>query len=186
MDTLKWSAEQRRDELGHGPRSKTKGVCPVCRKPLDQKDEPGPRRSLIPLEIQLTTRSKATGKRKRSAESAAEQDDERKLVRDVKGKGVARDAVGLDGAGDDNDGPVEVNDDARGYDQGLVHNPVFQPGRQSQPQPELEQEQLQPAQPLQHESFWGTFPDSDSIFGLGLGYEDERSWEELGHIVDIS
>lgn len=55
VDTLKWSIEQRRHDLP-GNR-KIKGVCPVCRKPLDIKDA-GPGRHLIPLEIKLMVRLK--------------------------------------------------------------------------------------------------------------------------------
>ncbi|OAP62627.1 hypothetical protein AYL99_01854 [Fonsecaea erecta] len=56
VDTLKWSAEARRDQM---PMSrKPKGVCPVCRKPLDVKDTPGVGRGLIPLELKLLVRKR--------------------------------------------------------------------------------------------------------------------------------
>ncbi|KIV93217.1 hypothetical protein PV10_04452 [Exophiala mesophila] len=55
VDTLKWSIEQRRHDLPAN--RKTKGVCPVCRKPLDIKDT-GTGRHLIPLEIKLMVRLK--------------------------------------------------------------------------------------------------------------------------------
>jgi hypothetical protein len=60
VDTLNWSIEQRRE--GAPANRKVRGVCPVCRKPLDLKDTPGTGRSLIPLELKLLVR-----KRKREA-----------------------------------------------------------------------------------------------------------------------
>ena len=64
---MRWSEEQRQDEFVH---AKSKGTCPVCRKPMASKDLAGGGRTLIPLEVKLTTKQKAV---------------------DVKGKGVARD-----------------------------------------------------------------------------------------------
>ena len=70
IETLKWSSNQRRDDA-HAVR-KVRGVCPVCRKPLDSRDTaPAAGRGLIPLELKFMTK-----KRKRPEESAA-----------VKGKG---------------------------------------------------------------------------------------------------
>ncbi len=62
VDTLNWSIEQRREDAPGNPR-KVKGVCPVCRKPLDLKDTPGTGRSLVPLELKLMIK-----KRKREPE----------------------------------------------------------------------------------------------------------------------
>ncbi|BCR88727.1 uncharacterized protein ACHE_41291A [Aspergillus chevalieri] len=56
IDTLKFSEEQRADSATKGPR----GTCPVCRKPLARKDEAGPKRSLVPLKLQLTKRSRTS------------------------------------------------------------------------------------------------------------------------------
>jgi hypothetical protein len=50
IDTLNWSIDQRREDLP--PNRKVKGVCPVCRKPLELKDT-GTGRHLIPLELKL-------------------------------------------------------------------------------------------------------------------------------------
>ncbi|KAJ9662206.1 hypothetical protein H2198_001557 [Neophaeococcomyces mojaviensis] len=61
VDTPNWSIEQRRED---GPANrKVKGVCSVCRKPLDLKDTPGAGRSLVPLELKLLVK-----KRKREPE----------------------------------------------------------------------------------------------------------------------
>jgi Zinc finger, C3HC4 type (RING finger) len=59
IDTLRFSQQQRRDDAGT---SKAKGTCPVCRKPLARKDEPGNGRTLVPLEIKLSTRRDLKGK----------------------------------------------------------------------------------------------------------------------------
>ena len=56
VDTLNWSMEQRRE--AHPGNRKLKGVCPVCRKPLDLKDTPGTGRSLVPLELKLMVRKR--------------------------------------------------------------------------------------------------------------------------------
>lgn len=56
IDTLNWSIEQRREDAP--PTRKVKGVCPVCRKPLDLKDASGPGRNLVPLELKLMTRKR--------------------------------------------------------------------------------------------------------------------------------
>ncbi|KAJ9604284.1 hypothetical protein H2200_011118 [Cladophialophora chaetospira] len=61
IDTLNWSIEQRREDAPAN--RKVKGVCPVCRKPLDLKDTPGSGRSLVPLELKLLVK-----KRKRDPE----------------------------------------------------------------------------------------------------------------------
>ncbi|KAL2800497.1 hypothetical protein BJX66DRAFT_290984 [Aspergillus keveii] len=45
--------EERTDQAG-----KSRGTCPVCRKPLARQDSPGPKRSLVPLKIRLTTKKK--------------------------------------------------------------------------------------------------------------------------------
>lgn len=50
IDTLNWSMEQRRGETP--PSRKLRGVCPVCRKPLDMIDA-GPRKNLVPLELKF-------------------------------------------------------------------------------------------------------------------------------------
>ncbi|KAK5044815.1 hypothetical protein LTR84_010471 [Exophiala bonariae] len=50
IDTLNWSMEQRRGETP--PSRKLRGVCPVCRKPLDLIDS-GPRKNLVPLELKF-------------------------------------------------------------------------------------------------------------------------------------
>ncbi|KAL2851509.1 hypothetical protein BJY01DRAFT_117057 [Aspergillus pseudoustus] len=47
--------EERADNAGKTAR----GTCPVCRKPLARQDSPGPRRTLVPLEIRLTTKKKS-------------------------------------------------------------------------------------------------------------------------------
>lgn len=56
LDTLNWSIEQRREAAP--PTRKVKGVCPVCRKPLDTKDVPGAGRSLVPLELRLLVKKR--------------------------------------------------------------------------------------------------------------------------------
>ena len=54
IDTLKWSEQQRTQDLAR----KSDGVCPVCRKTVKRKDKQSDRgRSLIPLAIKLTTKS---------------------------------------------------------------------------------------------------------------------------------
>ncbi|ERF68270.1 hypothetical protein EPUS_02726 [Endocarpon pusillum Z07020] len=62
LDTLRFSAQQRRDEAATTNNSKSKGTCPVCRKPLARKDEPGTGRTLVPLEIKLSTKRDLKGK----------------------------------------------------------------------------------------------------------------------------
>ncbi|KAL2429777.1 hypothetical protein ABEF95_010340 [Exophiala dermatitidis] len=77
MDTLNWSIEQRRD--GAPPNRKVRGVCPVCRKPLDTKDTPGASRSLIPLELKLLVRKRKRddkGKAKMVKAETLSDDDE--------------------------------------------------------------------------------------------------------------
>ena len=66
IDTLNWSSRQRQESTqGHRPQ---KGVCPVCRKPLDLKDTPpGTGRGLIPLELKFMAK-----KRKRGEEPSAD------------------------------------------------------------------------------------------------------------------
>ncbi|KPI39199.1 uncharacterized protein AB675_4581 [Cyphellophora attinorum] len=53
VDTLKWSAQQDRDE--HPARKTHDGHCPVCRQTLKIKDVKGPGRTLIPLQMKLLT-----------------------------------------------------------------------------------------------------------------------------------
>ncbi|KAL3460381.1 hypothetical protein BJX64DRAFT_263407 [Aspergillus heterothallicus] len=48
--------EERADNAG----KTAKGTCPVCRKPLARQDSPGQRRNLVPLQIKLTTKKRAT------------------------------------------------------------------------------------------------------------------------------
>ncbi|KAJ5587424.1 uncharacterized protein N7459_003189 [Penicillium hispanicum] len=55
----------RADEQRFDSTKQVRGTCPVCRKPLTRNQSSGPRRSLIPLQIQLTTK-------KRGAISATE------------------------------------------------------------------------------------------------------------------
>ncbi|KIW64713.1 hypothetical protein PV04_09628 [Phialophora macrospora] len=82
IDTLNWSIEQRREDAPAN--RKVKGVCPVCRKPLDLKDTPGTGRSLVPLELRLLVKKRKregdadTGKRKATSVIKAERlsDDE--------------------------------------------------------------------------------------------------------------
>ena len=59
IDTLRFSEQQRRDDAGI---TKAKGTCPVCRKPLARKDEPGIGRTLVPLDIKLSPRRDLKGK----------------------------------------------------------------------------------------------------------------------------
>jgi hypothetical protein len=37
----------------------SKGTCPVCRKPLSRKDQPGRAKSLIPLQFKLHTMTRS-------------------------------------------------------------------------------------------------------------------------------
>jgi hypothetical protein len=82
VDTLNWSIEQRREDAP--PNRKVKGVCPVCRKPLDLKDTAGTGRSLVPLELRLLVKKRKregdadTGKGKATSVIKAERlsDDE--------------------------------------------------------------------------------------------------------------
>ena len=74
IDTLNWSIEQRRENAPAN--RKVKGVCPVCRKPLDLKDTPGTGRSLIPLELKLLVK-----KRKREPEVSMGKGKGRSLVK---------------------------------------------------------------------------------------------------------
>jgi hypothetical protein len=67
LDTLKWSIDQRREN--EPPTRKIKGVCPVCRKPLDIKDT-GMGRNLVPLELKLMV---VTRKRKRDDKGKGKQ-----------------------------------------------------------------------------------------------------------------
>jgi hypothetical protein len=60
IDTLRFSEQQRRGDDAVG--NKAKGTCPVCRKPLARKDVPGAGRTLVPLEIKLTTKRDLKGK----------------------------------------------------------------------------------------------------------------------------
>lgn len=56
IDCLKMGEEQRADLA-----SKARGTCPVCRKPLTRNEASGPRRSLIPLQLKLTTKKRNAG-----------------------------------------------------------------------------------------------------------------------------
>ncbi|KAL4930848.1 uncharacterized protein BDV17DRAFT_27030 [Aspergillus undulatus] len=60
IDTLKFSEEQRTDQTGKALR----GTCPVCRKPLARADTPGPKRNLVPLQVQLITRKRIESERR--------------------------------------------------------------------------------------------------------------------------
>jgi hypothetical protein len=74
LSTLHFSQQQHRDHHQHQAHhqhpdrpptpysQKTKGTCPVCRKPLARKDEPGPGRTLVPLDLKLTTARQLKGK----------------------------------------------------------------------------------------------------------------------------
>ncbi|PLB38096.1 uncharacterized protein BDW47DRAFT_31609 [Aspergillus candidus] len=53
MDTLKFGEERRTDASG-----KSRGTCPVCRKPLTRADTPGTKRNLVPLQIKMKTRKR--------------------------------------------------------------------------------------------------------------------------------
>ncbi|OQD74825.1 hypothetical protein PENDEC_c009G04989 [Penicillium decumbens] len=48
------STEQRGD-----PSKQIRGTCPVCRKGITKVDRSGPRRSLIPLQLKLTTKKRS-------------------------------------------------------------------------------------------------------------------------------
>ncbi|ETI21461.1 hypothetical protein G647_07808 [Cladophialophora carrionii CBS 160.54] len=95
VDTLNWSIDQRREDA---PASrKVKGVCPVCRKPLDLKDTPGTGRSLVPLELRLLVKKRKrdgdadTGKAKVTSVVKAERSSDDEEMRSGKGKaGKAR------------------------------------------------------------------------------------------------
>lgn len=87
IDSLKWSEQLRREEHGRASR----GLCPVCRKPLSAKDVEGPNRGLVPLEIKLVSRDafrrqteqrkeQNTGKEK--AKSKVEAEDIDQVLRD--------------------------------------------------------------------------------------------------------
>ena len=69
IDTLNWSASQRKQDIGGGTR-KINGVCPVCRKPLACKDNPGSGRTLVTLEMRFLTK-----KRKRDDKGKARADE---------------------------------------------------------------------------------------------------------------
>lgn len=65
-DSLKWSAQQRRDDAGlHGRRAPNAGtgLCPVCRKVLHNK-EGGSKPSIVGLEIRTMTRKDWERKKK--------------------------------------------------------------------------------------------------------------------------
>ena len=68
VDTLNWSATQRKQELGSN--KKVNGVCPVCRKSLANKDSPGTHRTLVTLELRFLTK-----KRKRDDKGKGRADD---------------------------------------------------------------------------------------------------------------
>ncbi len=68
VDTLSWSASQRKQELGST--RKVNGVCPVCRKSLANRDIPGSTRTLVTLELQFLTK-----KRKREDKGKGRADD---------------------------------------------------------------------------------------------------------------
>ena len=68
VDTLNWSATQRKQELGST--RKVNGVCPVCRKSLANKDSPGTQRTLVTLELKFLTK-----KRKRDDKGKGRADD---------------------------------------------------------------------------------------------------------------
>ncbi|KAJ5218753.1 uncharacterized protein N7498_000852 [Penicillium cinerascens] len=48
------SADQRLDSS-----KQTRGTCPICRKVITKVDKSGPKRSLIPLELKLTTKKRS-------------------------------------------------------------------------------------------------------------------------------
>lgn len=68
VDTLNWSATQRKQELGST--RKVNGVCPVCRKSLANRDNPGTARTLVTLELKFLTK-----KRKREDKGKGRADD---------------------------------------------------------------------------------------------------------------
>ena len=68
IDTLNWSANQRKHETGIN--RKVNGVCPVCRKPLGIRDQPNPYRTLVTLELKFLTK-----KRKREDKGKGRADD---------------------------------------------------------------------------------------------------------------
>lgn len=70
IETLKWSEEQRQENMPH---LRAKGVCPVCRKELKRVDTDQKGRTLVPMNLMLGQQIR---KRKKT---------------DLKGKGVARD-----------------------------------------------------------------------------------------------
>ncbi|KAJ5653928.1 hypothetical protein N7490_000931 [Penicillium lividum] len=45
-------------EQPDNPNKFSRGTCPVCRKPITRNEAPGPRRSLIPLQLKLMTRKR--------------------------------------------------------------------------------------------------------------------------------
>lgn len=53
VDTLRFGEDQRADSS-----SKPRGTCPVCRKPLSRTDTFGPKRNLVPIQLQLKKRNR--------------------------------------------------------------------------------------------------------------------------------
>lgn len=53
VDTLRFGEDQRADSS-----SKPRGTCPVCRKPLTRTDTFGPKRNLVPIQLQLKKRNR--------------------------------------------------------------------------------------------------------------------------------
>ncbi|KAK5947425.1 hypothetical protein PMZ80_001575 [Knufia obscura] len=86
MDSLKWSEQLRRDEIGPGRR--TQGLCPVCRKPLLSKEVSTNARStggLVGLEIKKMKRKdfESRKERKEFFEKIEEKGKQRARTEDV-------------------------------------------------------------------------------------------------------
>lgn len=93
-DSLKWSAQQRRDDAGlHGRRAPNAGtgLCPVCRKVLHDK-EGGPKPSIVGLEIR--TISRKDWERKKKQEKIDEERDS--FLRNLSEKNTTTSSSDLD------------------------------------------------------------------------------------------
>lgn len=56
LDTFRFNEERRALE---GAGKASRGNCPVCRKVISKIDVTGPRRSLVPLQLKLTTKKRS-------------------------------------------------------------------------------------------------------------------------------